>query len=105
MQNTRSQAIRGQTALGEPYSIGQNCFCASPASPNDQFDGFSPSARSASCFREGKAIFNELKRRWIRQVGAADIEKLESILTQLVGPKSVCLAAPSITLKASNNAS
>lgn len=41
--------------------------------------------------REGEAIFEDLKAEWTRQVGAADIERLETILRRLVGSPPVCL--------------
>jgi len=35
--------------------------------------------------REGEAIFDELRARWAKQIGAGELEKLEKHLTALVG--------------------
>jgi DNA-binding MarR family transcriptional regulator len=41
--------------------------------------------------REGEAIFDELRRRWARQIGPAQLKALENNLSKLVGPSPVRL--------------
>jgi DNA-binding MarR family transcriptional regulator len=44
--------------------------------------------------RTGEAIFDELRDRWERQIGAAELEKLEAQLAALVGAQSVRFDTP-----------
>ena len=44
--------------------------------------------------REGEAIFDELRERWERQVGAGPLAAVEQTLRQLVGNNTVRLDAP-----------
>lgn len=44
--------------------------------------------------RQGEAIFEDLRREWQARIGAADLDKLESLLVTLVGPAPVRLDAP-----------
>jgi DNA-binding MarR family transcriptional regulator len=41
--------------------------------------------------REGEAIFNDLRGRWARQVGSAQLKTLEKHLSKLIGPSPVRL--------------
>ena len=44
--------------------------------------------------RQGEAIFDDLRNRWARQIGRANLKKLEALLTALVGPMPVRMDAP-----------
>ncbi|MFG1697964.1 MarR family winged helix-turn-helix transcriptional regulator [Nonomuraea sp. NPDC049309] len=44
--------------------------------------------------REGEAIFDELRRRWARQIGTAELEALEAHLRALVGRQPVRFDTP-----------
>jgi DNA-binding MarR family transcriptional regulator len=44
--------------------------------------------------QQGEAIFNELRDRWARQIGAAELATLEVHLTALVGTQPVRLDTP-----------
>ncbi|SHF25287.1 transcriptional regulator, MarR family [Kaistia soli DSM 19436] len=42
-----------------------------------------------SVLREGEAIFDELRSRWERQIGAGELTRLETSLTTLLGPSAL----------------
>lgn len=44
--------------------------------------------------RQGEAIFDELRERWARQIGAAELATLERHLTELVGAQPVRFDTP-----------
>jgi hypothetical protein len=44
--------------------------------------------------RTGEAIFDELRDHWKRQIGPAELENLETHLTELVGTQSVRFDTP-----------
>ena len=44
--------------------------------------------------REGEAIFEELRGRWERKLGAAELARLEADLAMLVGDDAVRVDAP-----------
>jgi DNA-binding MarR family transcriptional regulator len=44
--------------------------------------------------RQGESIFNELRRNWERQIGAAQLERLESQLSTLVGTPAIRFDTP-----------
>ncbi|WP_329005728.1 winged helix DNA-binding protein [Kribbella sp. NBC_00709] len=44
--------------------------------------------------REGEAIFDELRDRWVRRIGAAELERLEKHLATLVGDAPIRLDTP-----------
>jgi hypothetical protein len=44
--------------------------------------------------REGETIFNELRDQWERQIGAAQLESLETHLAALVGDQPVRFDTP-----------
>ena len=44
--------------------------------------------------RQGEAIFDELRDRWLQQIGPDALADLEAHLTALVGPRPVRLDAP-----------
>ena len=44
--------------------------------------------------REGEAIFDELRDQWGRQIGPAELENLETHLTELVGTPPVRFDTP-----------
>jgi hypothetical protein len=44
--------------------------------------------------RQGEVIFDELRDRWERQIGAAELESLERHLTALVGTSTIRFDTP-----------
>ncbi|MFI5734101.1 MarR family winged helix-turn-helix transcriptional regulator [Kribbella sp. NPDC051587] len=52
------------------------------------------SERGSTLLREGEQIFDELRNRWQRQIGAAKLAELESLLTELVGAQPVRFDTP-----------
>jgi DNA-binding MarR family transcriptional regulator len=44
--------------------------------------------------REGEAIFDELRDKWKRKIGARQLQRLESYLVELVGASPVGVGAP-----------
>ncbi|WP_210299984.1 MarR family winged helix-turn-helix transcriptional regulator [Kaistia hirudinis] len=50
--------------------------------------------RGFEAMREGEAIFNDLRERWARQIGEAELTRLEASLAALVGTAPVRLDAP-----------
>jgi hypothetical protein len=44
--------------------------------------------------RQGQTIFDELRDNWARQIGSAQLERLEAQLTALVGRPSVRFDTP-----------
>ena len=50
--------------------------------------------RGFEMLREAEAIFDELRDRWARQIGAARLTELEAQLTELVGAEPVRLDTP-----------
>jgi hypothetical protein len=44
--------------------------------------------------REGEAIFDELRDQWERQIGPAELENLETHLTELAGTAPVRFDTP-----------
>jgi DNA-binding MarR family transcriptional regulator len=54
----------------------------------------SVTARGFDVLREGEAIFEELRARWERTLGAAELARLESDLATLVGDGGVRVDAP-----------
>jgi DNA-binding MarR family transcriptional regulator len=50
--------------------------------------------RGFDMLREAEAIFDELRERWERQIGAAQLTELEARLTDLVGTAPVRLDTP-----------
>ncbi|WP_206330804.1 MarR family winged helix-turn-helix transcriptional regulator [Modestobacter sp. KNN46-3] len=50
--------------------------------------------RGFTMLREGEEVFDELRDRWARQIGAEQLAELERRLTDLVGPAPVRLDAP-----------
>ena len=44
--------------------------------------------------RQGEVIFDELRDRWERQIGAAELENLETHLTALVGTSTIRFDTP-----------
>ena len=43
----------------------------------------------AKVLRTGESIFNDLRRDWEQKIGAAQLERFESLLTTLVGPSAI----------------
>ncbi|MQA36174.1 MarR family winged helix-turn-helix transcriptional regulator [Modestobacter roseus] len=50
--------------------------------------------RGFTVLREGEQIFDELRDRWAREIGAEQLAELEARLADLVGPTPVRLDAP-----------
>ena len=50
--------------------------------------------RGFAMLREGERIFDELREQWRQRIGPAKLAELESLLTELVGDKTVRLDAP-----------
>jgi DNA-binding MarR family transcriptional regulator len=44
--------------------------------------------------RQGEAVFDELRSRWERQIGAAELARLEGRLAELVGPVPIRFDTP-----------
>jgi DNA-binding MarR family transcriptional regulator len=44
--------------------------------------------------RQGEAVFEELRDRWARQIGAAELDRIEDHLTALVGAQPVRFDTP-----------
>lgn len=44
--------------------------------------------------RQGEAIFEELRNKWEEQIGASDLARLETLLTELVGEGAVRVDTP-----------
>lgn len=53
--------------------------------------GLRVTARGRAVLREGEAIFDDLRRRWARQIGSAELKTLEKHLAKLTGPSRVRL--------------
>ena len=51
-------------------------------------------ARGFEMLRQGEAIFDELRDQWARQIGAAELENLETHLAALVGDPAVRFDTP-----------
>lgn len=50
--------------------------------------------RGFEMMRQGEAIFENLRAQWQQKIGTGNLEKLESLLAQLIGPAPIRLDAP-----------
>lgn len=50
--------------------------------------------RGFEVLRQGEAVFDELRKKFEQQIGAAELAKLEEALTTLVGDKAIRIDAP-----------
>lgn len=47
--------------------------------------------RGSAVLRDGEAVFDDLRKRWARQIGAAELDAIEKHLSKLIGPAPIRL--------------
>lgn len=83
----RRLSITKQAAAKTIATLQDRGYVASDAYPSDaRRKRLRVTALGFEVLRQGEAIFNELRERWKRQIGSAELERIETRLAALVGP-------------------
>ncbi|MDP9116559.1 MAG: MarR family transcriptional regulator [Actinomycetota bacterium] len=91
----RRMSVSKQAAAKTIAVLQERGYVARDADPADaRRKRLQVTALGFDVLREGEAIFDELREKWERQIGSAQLEKLEAHLAALVGPSSVRFDTP-----------
>ncbi|MCP3731346.1 MarR family transcriptional regulator [Sphingomonas sp. MG17] len=90
----RRLSVTKQAAAKTIALLEQRGYIAREAQPGALRTRLRITAHGVELLRQGEAIFEDLRQRWEKRIGSADLEKLEALLTILVGPSPIQLDAP-----------
>src|ERR1700688_952671 len=91
----RRLSVSKQAAAKTVAVLEERGYVARGADPLDaRRKRLQVTALGLEVMREGEAIFDELRDKWKRKIGAKQLERLESDLAALVGPSPVRVETP-----------
>jgi DNA-binding MarR family transcriptional regulator len=91
----RRMSVSKQAAAKTIAVLQERGYVARDADPDDaRRKRLQVTALGFDVLREGEAIFDELREKWERQIGSAQLEKLEADLAALIGSSSVRFDTP-----------
>ena len=91
----RRLSITKQSAAKTIAVLQERGYVAREADPRDaRRKRLRVTAHGFDMLSQGEAIFDELRDRWVRQLGAGELEHLETQLATLVGPFPIRFDAP-----------
>ena len=83
----RRLSVSKQAAAKTIAVLQERGFVARDADPRDaRRKRLQVTTRGWKVLRTGETIFDELRGRWEKQIGSAEVAKIEKNLTRLVGP-------------------
>ena len=83
----RRLSVSKQAAAKTIAVLQERGFVARDADPRDaRRKRLRVTTRGWKVLQTGETIFDELRERWERQIGSAEVAKIEKNLTRLVGP-------------------
>jgi DNA-binding MarR family transcriptional regulator len=90
----RRLSVTKQAAAKTIAVLEERGYASREAAPGARRRRLRVTPEGFDVMREGEAIFSALRRKWERKIGAAELERLESQLSTLVGSSAVRFDTP-----------